>query len=380
MRVFLLILCLIITPTHANIQFLSISDIHYGDNIVTKDGKDTNQTLLKQALDEFSQLAKKVDFVLTLGDFPAHSIFYRKKNLGYLKTVFHGLYQANTRHKPMFYITGNNDSLQGNSLAFSWKGESPLTFAKDWQGACAYCDGLMIDGTHMHSKGYYSSYVLPGNQDIILIALNSIQFMNVPLYMRQYPHQDRDAYQQLHWLEKQFKTHHAKQLLLAMHTPPGKNYKDRDLWHKPYLKELINILNRTHGNYQQISLLISHTHMDEIRKIKLSDGTNIYAFATPSVSPSHHNNPSMKVFDLNARLEIQDYTTYYTTNYSTWSGDLYQAKKDIFLQCKVIESLGKCLNNYRNQSVCSALNKGRFYRVKSLRVDGAACKLTYPVN
>lgn len=379
MRFFLLILCFIINPTYANIHFLSISDIHYGENIVTKAGTDTNQALLKQALDQFSRLAKKVDFVLTLGDFPAHSIFYKKKNLGYLKTVFHALYQANTRHKPMFYITGNNDSPQGNALAFSWKGESPLTFAEDWQGACAYCKGLMIDKTHMHSKGYYSSYVLPNNQDIILIALNSIQFMKVPLYMRQYPNQDRDAYQQLHWLEKQLTTHHAKQLLIAMHTPPGKNYQDRPLWHEAYLKEFINILNHTHRNDQQISLLIAHTHMDELRKIKLPDGTNIYAFAIPSVSPSHHNNPSMKVFDLNAKLEMQDYTTYYTTNYAKWSGDQYSASDDIFPQCRHL-ALVACFNQYSNNTICKGLQDGEFYGVKNSRVNGAVCRVTYPVN
>ena len=379
MRIALLILFLIIKPTYADIHFLSISDIHYGDKIVTKDGTDTNQTLLKEALKKFTQLTNNVDFVLTLGDHPAHSVFYSEKKQGYIKTVFHGLYQANKSHKPMFYITGNNDSLQGNALPFSWKGQSPLTLANDWQGACAHCKGLMIDGTHLQDKGYYSSYVIPGNQDIVLIALNSVQFMKTPFYMPQYPDQNKDALQQLHWLETQLTTHQAKQLLIAMHAPPGKDYKDHALWHEAYLKEFINVLNRTHQHYQQISLFISHTHMDDIRKIKLKDGTPIYAYATPSVSPSHHNNPAMKIFNLNTKLQLQDYTTYYTTSYSEWDKDHYSARKDIFPQCRSA-ALATCFNSYPNDFICKRLREGQFYGVKSPRVNSAVCGVTYPVN
>ncbi len=375
----LLILCLIITPTYANVCFLSISDIHYGKDIVTKDGTDTNQILLEKALNKFSQLVKKVDFVLTLGDLPAHAVFCSKKKQDHIRTVFHDLYLANKSHKPMFYITGNNDSLQGNSLPFSWKGRTPLTLANDWQGACIYCKGLIIDGTHMQDGGYYSSYVLQGNQDIMLIALNSIQFMKIPLYMRQYPNQNKDAHQQLHWLEKQLSTHHAKQLLIAMHTPPGKDYQDRTLWEEAYLKDFISILNHTHQHYQQISLLISHTHMDDIRKISLLDGTPIYAFATPSVSPSHHNNPAIKVFDLNAKLEIQDYTTYYTSSYTEWGTDHYSARIDIFPQCRRTD-LAKCFISHSTNFICKRLRDGQFYGVKSPRVNGASCRITYPVN
>ncbi len=380
MRIFFLALLLIIQPAYANIHFLSISDIHYGENIVTKDGTDTNKTLLTKALDQFSQLVKKVDFVLFLGDLPAHSVLYSTKSTAYLKTVFHALYQANKSDKPMFYITGNNDSPRGNYLPFSWKGESPLTFANDWQGACAHCEGLIIDGTHMQDKGYYSSYVIPGNQDIILIALNTVQFANTPFYRSEYPNQDRDALPQLHWLDEQLKTHPAKQVLIAMHIPPGKNYKGRALWREAYTKQFINILNHTLPKYEQITLLTSHTHMDDIRKIKLKDGTAIYAYATPSVSPSNHNNPSMKVFELNARLQLQDYVTYYTTSYTEWTNDHYQAKKDIFPQCQTKEPMENCLNHYNNIHLCNALNKGQFYGSKSPRVDGSVCGVTYPVN
>ena len=95
--------------------------------------------------------------------------------------------------KPMFYITGNNDSLAGNYQPFELEGKSPLNFAQDWTGACVHCKGLIIDGTHMHHSGYYSSYVMPHNKDIILIALNSTQWVQTPMLAARYPNQDKDA-------------------------------------------------------------------------------------------------------------------------------------------------------------------------------------------
>ncbi len=378
----LIALFMLINPVLADVRFLSISDIHYGTDNTTGDGHDTDSILLSSALSKFSLLTKHVDFVITLGDFPTHMLRYSPKKEGYIKSVFHGLYQADQVGIPMFYITGNNDSLSGNYQPFSWSGKSPLTLATDWQGACAHCEGLIIDGTHMYDEGYYSSYVLPGNKDIVLIVLNSIQFVKSPIFAPKYPNQKRDALQQLRWLEKQLKNNHAKQLMIAMHIPPGSTYHDGESWQEPYLKQFIDLLNMAYPHYGQISLLTAHTHMDDIRKIHLENGKNIYSYATPSISRNHHNNPGMKIFDLNANLQLKDFTTYYTTVDQSWQNEHYSAIKEannMFPTCQG-KILAQCLDTLSNESVCKSIIDGRFYGVKSPRVDNTACKLTYPVN
>ena len=381
MRIFLylLIIVLLIQPSYANVRFLSISDIHYGSNNTPGDGHDTDKILLSTALKKFSHLAEQVDFIITLGDFPTHLLGYSSKKEEYIKTIFHDLYQADKAAKPLFYISGNNDPLQGNYQPFSWNGTSLLTFANDWQGACAHCEGLIIDGTHMFTDGYYSSYVLADNKDIILIVLNSIQFTHSPFFIPNYPHQDRDAAEQLQWLGMQLKEHHAKQLLIAMHVPPGRDYKGRSYWYEAYLQQFIHLLNLAYPQYEQITLLTSHSHMDDIRKIHLENGMSIYAYATPSISRIHHNNPAMKIFDLDADMKLQNYTTYYTTTDAQWGDDHYRALHSIFPQCHS-NILATCLDSLSNQSVCKIVKEGLFYGAKSPRVDGSACRFTYPVT
>ena len=377
----LIMFLLLIQPTYANVRFLSISDIHYGSGNTSDDGKDTDDILLTSALKKMSLLASEVDFMITLGDFPTHMLLFSSKKAAFIKTVFHGLLQADSAAKPMFYISGNNDSLHGNYQPFSWNGESPLSMAQDWHGACVYCDGLIIDGSHMLDEGYYSSYVLPNNKDIVLLALNSTQFTNRPFLLPKYPNQNRDAIQQLQWLEKQLKTHHVKQLLIAMHVPPGSDHKGRPYWQEPYLKQFIQLLNLTANQYGQISLLTSHSHMDDIRKIRLSNGMNIYAYATPAISRIHHNNPAMKIFNLDTNMKLGDYTTYYTTTDGKWKNEHYSAIEDInsiFPQCHG-KFLAKCIDSLSDESLCMTLKNGLFYGAKSPRVDGSVCKTTYPV-
>jgi hypothetical protein len=368
-----------ITYSHAEISFLTIADIHFGINNTSGDGKDTDSILFKEALNKLTTLSKNVDFILALGDLPTHSFWKTPEKETSLETVFHGLYQADTTAIPMFFIAGNNDSLNGNYQPFSSPAKSPLTLAHDWQGACVYCEALLIDGSHMEDKGYYSSYVIPGNKDIILIALNSIPFSKTPFFLPKYPNQDKDAIAELQWLEQELQTHSAKQLLIAMHIPPGHHYNGKPIWYDLYLNQFINILDHAFPRYGQISLLTAHTHMDDIRKIELQNGPPIYAYSTPSISRIHRNNPGIKIFTLNSNHKIKDYTTYYTLKDAQWGQAHYQAMKDIFNDC-LSPTLSHCLNELEGKAVCLKLNQGRFYGVKSPRVDCSVCELTYPIN
>ena len=379
---FLVLSFLFLPMAHADVRFLTISDIHYGSDNTSGEGRDTGNILFSSALNKFSKLTKHVDFILTLGDFPTHMLRSSPRKADYIRTVFHGLYNADTAAKPMFYISGNNDSLQGNYQPFSWNNQSPLTLATDWQGACVHCEGLLLDKSHMTTKGYYSSYVMPNNKDIILIALNTTQFNKNSIFVPTYPNQDKDALEQLAWLENQLKKYHAKQLLIAMHIPPGTDYKSHRIWHEAYLKRFIYLLNLFNSHYEQITLLTAHTHMDEIRQIHLDNDKNIYAFATPSVSQKHYNNPGIKLFDLDKNMKLKDYTTYYTTREDTWEDKHYTAvgKLDsVFPQCHS-SSLEQCLATLSKEDVCKRFEEGLFYGVKNPHVDNTACERTYTIN
>src|SRR5687768_7808669 len=112
-RVMLVLLCITHTAFAAT-SFLTISDIHYGSENIEKDGNDTSTDFLNSTLNRVNELSKKVAFILYLGDLPTHSVFATAKKEEYERAVFRGLYEADQNLKPMFYITGNNDSLTGN--------------------------------------------------------------------------------------------------------------------------------------------------------------------------------------------------------------------------------------------------------------------------
>jgi UDP-2,3-diacylglucosamine pyrophosphatase LpxH len=379
----LLILCQISSVCAAP-QFLTLSDIHYGSAISPADGHNTGDEFLTVALNKMNELSKKADFILYLGDIPTHSAsFWGAGNKAeYERIIFRRLFEADSELKPMFYITGNNDSLAGNYQPFEVNGKSPLNYATDWAGACVHCEGLIIDDTHMHHDGYYSSYVIPDNKDIMLIALNTVQWTKGPVLLPKYPHQERDALMQLFWLEQQLKKHKTKQLLIAMHVAPGNDYHGASLWHDVYLQKFIKILSQYHSSYEQITLLTSHSHMDEVRKIKLPDGVNVFAYSTPGISRKHHNNPGMKLFLLNDELRIKEFITYYTTAMEEWGNELYHAigtPDAIFPECQNI-TLAQCLNTLSVQQVCAYLDEGMFYGVKSPRVAAEECNKVYVVN
>lgn len=363
-------------------QFLAISDIHYGIKNSSMDGQDTGTEFLEITLNKFKELTKDVDFILNLGDLPTHTLLINSEKEENERTLFHGLYEADQSLKPMFYITGNNDSLSGNYQPFEKAGKSPLNFAEDWTGACVHCDGLMIDDTHMRHHGYYSSYVIPDNKEVMLIALNTIEWTKVPVLLPRYPNQERDAFEQLYWLERQLKDHKAEQLLIAMHVPPGNAYKGGQYWYEIYLKRFIKLLDKYHHLYGQITLLTGHTHMDGFRKIRLSDGTAVYGYSIPGISRIHHNNPGMKVFIFDNKYRIKDFITYYTTSLTDWTAQQYHALGDvdaIFPKCTNL-TVSQCLDVYNDEQICNRLDENLFYSVKSPRVPLQGCLSLYKVN
>ena len=379
-RSILLLITFLLAPClQAEITFLTISDIHYGQENHRIEGQDTDPPLLSLAMKKMQQLSRSVDFIITLGDFPTHLLGYSSKRAGYIKTVFHTLSQADSAGKPLFFVTGNNDSLQGNYQSFFWKGHSVLSLAPDWKNACIHCDTLLVDPSHLWQEGYYSSYVRHGDKNILLIVLNSSQFANPPFWIPKYPNQRRAARAQLHWFAEQLATHHAKQLLIALHIPPGHDHKGRLTWQAPFQKEFIHLLRQASPRYGEISLLTAHTHMDDIRKIQLDHQHALYAYATPSISPIHHNHSAMKIFTLNKNDQITNYTTYYTPSPTHWGTQHYQARADLFPTCHA-PSLAACLDALSPPAVCEIFKAGLFYGAKSPRVDASVCRFTYVVN
>lgn len=374
---------LICATAIASKNFLAIADIHYGDKNSSMMGHDTGDTLWAQALITFKQLSPSVDFILMLGDLPTHGANDPIQKSKFEQRIFNDLYQADTAHKPMFYITGNNDSLAGNYQKFSKNGRSPLNNAHLWQGACAYCQDLIIDNSHMYRDGYYSSYVIPGNDQIILIAINANLFVHRGFFFSYDLTQKQDADTEIKWIANQLQQHHAKQLLVAMHEEMGVDYHNNPVWQADYANQLITLFNRYQHHFQQITLLAAHTHYDELRKLTLANGRAIYSYSTPAISQIHFNNPAMKIFSLNQAYRISDFTTYYTKNSSYWTGNSYSAIKKtntpVFSTCNQGD-LAYCLDSLTKEQICAFLTSNFIYTVKNTLKQITNCTDSYVIN
>jgi hypothetical protein len=225
--------------------------------------------------------------------------------------------------------------------------------------------------------------VIPNNRNIILIALNANQFVNPVFLAPRYPNQDQQAKIQLAWLEQQLRQHHAQQLLIAMHEEPGLDSNNNAVWRSSYLTTFINLLNRYHTNYQQLSLLPGHSHYDELRKIVLTDKTAIYSYSTPAISRNHYTNPAMKIFYLDKQQKLVDFTTYYTTDEQHWQNEQYHALLStgdtIFPNCGTY-NLPHCLDLLTNEEVCEKMTKHYIFTVKNRDKPITNCLSSYIIH
>lgn len=356
----------------AEIRFLTIADIHYGNP------NETGAVLWQSTLKQYQKLAAESDFILFLGDMSAHAIRSARKKADIQSLIFHDLYRNNTLHKPLFFIAGNNDSLAGNYMPFSGY-SNPLLQAPEWSGgACAHCDNLTVDTTYMFQGGYYSSYVVPGRKDILLIVINATQFAEMPWWKAGYPHQNKDAEKQLKWLENQLKSHSANQLLIAMHEEPGKDYLGRPVWKPVFLKKFISLLDKYQKQYQEISLLAAHSHYDELRKIQLKN-TVVYSYSSPSISHDHHNYSAMKLFQLSENGRLKNFTTFYSKKNKTWSDGHYSAIPDIFPACHS-EGLADCLSLLTAKEICRMEQDKHVFGAGNPAVKDIGCETGFAVS
>ncbi len=290
-----------------------------------------------------AEVAKQgdVQFILFLGDLPAHyscigscylapgKRFQHNENISQALAGLHGI--AAKAGKPLFYLPGNNDAISGNYHSFADKrGQTPISLAQ--ASPLLFPAIVPSDATtppclvsNPNPKfGYYSAYPVKG---IRLIALNTV------IYSPKYESADGTSQQvagdeQMTWLAGQLKEATAKKekVYIAMHIPPGLDYKKNAMWTnaQPWERQLLALCDKYRNTIAGV--LFSHTHMDELRRLYDTSGRYIteVAIAAPGVSPNHKTNPAIKTVTYDAKSkELLDFTTYYTTSYTTWGPDSY---------------------------------------------------------
>ena len=143
---------------------------------------------------------------------------------------------------------------------------------------------------------------------MLLIGLNTVMFSP---YHNAKPQKIKN---QMDFLKTHLELANSSGLsvLIAMHIPVGKNvYDGTAFWKKSYHDTFLKLIRTYHKQIK--GLLVSHTHMEEFKIIKVPNEQDIGEFFTAGLSTSHGNSPSVKVFQLKNHKddwEIQNYITY----------------------------------------------------------------------
>lgn len=365
--------CLLVPPaalaqSSAGATFLTLSDVHLqvpdtsGAGGFASGSPDTSPAAWTAAHQAARKMvtAERPDFVLYLGDMPAHDQDPETRS-DEMSLVLDGLASIAGTDTRVYVLPGNNDSFDSDYCAFEPQPNRP-PFAADpgydpqdpgkAQASFPALNGwdTLIDTSGL-AQGYFSAHPLPG-QPLRLISLNTVMytahygrgFSAQPcLHSLARAEQDRRGRAQVDWLADQLDAaaQAGEQVLLAMHVPPGLDgHSGSPTWlrdriytndgytgsnpvlkadHRAYFDTVVLQLVAQHAD-RIGGLLTAHTHLDDLRILQDCSGqTTALAIGVPAISQDHGTFPAMKHFTLNDHLQLSAAQTRFTPDALDWA-------------------------------------------------------------
>lgn len=286
--------------------------------------KDTNYVLFKSSLRQLKKTAAEQhpQFVLVLGDFLSHE--YKEnyqlysgdhtvegtqrfidKTLQFIATQL----ASAVANIDIYMVMGNNDSYTEHyvSQGIFYKNVAPI-----WSALIRDKYNRERMQKEFAQAGYYA---LDIQKNLRLIVLNTTYFSSRGIGM------DREAQNQLNWLEKQLTSlnNTQRKALIALHIPsiPQISISQNipitalGLWQPRYIEQFLLLLKGSAAHI--MAVLPAHLHMDWAQLLQFKGVVNpILITATPSISPIVGNNPGYKVYFYDPQYGfIKDYLTYY---------------------------------------------------------------------
>jgi sphingomyelin phosphodiesterase acid-like 3 len=310
-------------------QWNSIFQKHYsGDLSLSEFGQNTNyplfQSLLKQ-LKENTQVQQS-QFVVILGDTLGHDFvgIYKKlyplakqeeiqsfinKTLVYINS---NVKNSLSRNIGFFPVIGNNDSYIEDYNVDNPKINS---FYEDFNKNINELNNSNDVSFNFTESGYYYAKLKINNLNII--SLNTNPF-SANAINNDAVNIDKEIEKELDWLSKSFNDAKEKnrRVLILTHIPIGidaytsiKMKYVTPFWSANESKianKYVKILKDNSSNI--LGIMMGHTHNDTYSIIDKE--LNLFEISTSSVTPSHYNNSSFKIYSID-KNEIKDFSTYY---------------------------------------------------------------------
>ncbi|EGC30266.1 hypothetical protein DICPUDRAFT_158024 [Dictyostelium purpureum] len=260
-----------------------------------------------------NEFGNEIDMVFWTGDNPPHDIweqtFDGQLNSSLLVTNLVKKYFGSSK---IFPAIGNHESLPVNSFPLP-PGSSWLfnALASDWS------DWINTD-EQVKTLQWGGYYTLPVQNGIRVVSLNMNWCNNGNLWMVE--NGTTDAAGMLQWVIETLQASEdiGEKVYLVGHIPPG--IADCvDIWSEQFFQ----IVNRYEDTI--IASFYGHTHRDEFEIYYTQDENNpnqtrpsSVVYVTPSVTTYQHQNPSFRIYTVDAQ-------TGYVMESSTYHTDLSQA-------------------------------------------------------
>lgn len=312
--------------------FLTLADIHFDGRIAQANMKngDAGYDLWDSVQHQVASLLRggpmhrTPDFVVVLGDLPAHNEEGAKGLLDARHNIVHTMADlkklSDTSGVPFFLVPGNNDSWAGDYARFS---DQPFQDPASGMSAPLLTQGraVPVDTSRWRSLGCYSVNPVGNNSRLRLIVLNTVMFVHSPRYLYSPDAEDQrnDIGEQMSWLEHQMEQVRRDSAIawIAMHVPPGADgYNGKPLWsfndgHPD--QPIDRLLALLHSYRAQIAgLLSAHSHMDGFRRLLDKNGQLItFDSSTPGIAMGHGNNAAIKLISSDSSYQARQAVTFY---------------------------------------------------------------------
>lgn len=353
-------------------NFLVITDIHLNSTTnhlmdISPTGKDklndldeiTFTGLLDKIKDSLQTHAIPTpDFILLLGDVAQHDPEAPLNTANDAHEVFQTV-QNDFPSIPLFYIFGNNDSLDTHFGPFYsdtpvglWHSMYDVARSSGWTDGFLsngnVCGGgtypCLITSTEDSRLGHYSAYIKPS---LRLIGINSIVFSNEREDLT-----EADAQLELNWVAGQLLAAHQnhESVLLATHIPLGFKQEDGDTleWMAGDHASFLQLISQ----YKEeiIGMLAAHTHMDELKIMRTSPQNNIAAMLnSPALCTYSGNAPAVKTYyyrQNGSAWELSDTRTFYFSQIPSNDLQLQELfSYHGYYNCASSQNITDCLSN-----------------------------------
>ena len=302
---------------------------HYSNDLTFSEfGQDTNYPLFQSLLNQLKEntQVKKSQFIVILGDTLGHNFveIYKKlypsakqteiqsfinKTLIYIN---YNVKNALPKEVDFFPTIGNNDSFIDD---YNIDNPDKNEFYNEFKKNIIELNNINNIEFNFTKSGYYFASSRKNNLNIISLNTNpfSINAIN-----KDGADIDKEISQELRWLSETLNKVKDKdnKVLILTHIPLGidpytsiKKKKVTSFWNPDENKITNKYVKILKENSTTISgIMMGHTHNDAYSII--DKDLKLFEISTASVTPSHFNNSSFKIYSIENN-EIKDYSTYY---------------------------------------------------------------------